>query len=76
MSAEKSEVVRCGRCGRKLKDKESVIRGYGKTCWAKEQDEPSLIYLLQNGPLESEYERYKRLFNKQVEKQWGKVVSS
>ncbi|WP_096201913.1 DUF6011 domain-containing protein [Bacillus sp. FJAT-45350] len=75
MSTEKSEVVRCSRCGRQLRDKESISRGYGQICWAKEQEEPSLIYLLQNGPVLTEFEQYKDLYRKQVEKRWEKVVS-
>lgn len=27
----------CGRCNRKLKDKKSIERGYGPTCWKKVQ---------------------------------------
>lgn len=34
-----SEYTHCKRCRRKLKDKESMERGMGKTCWHKYQAE-------------------------------------
>ncbi|WP_425352526.1 DUF6011 domain-containing protein [Alteribacter populi] len=36
--------MECLRCGRKLKDKKSMDRKYGPTCWRKIQEEPDLIY--------------------------------
>lgn len=35
----KENCTRCKRCGRKLKDKESMERGMGKVCWNKYQAE-------------------------------------
>ncbi len=39
---------RCLRCGRKLKNPEYMIRGYGRTCWEKVQDhkETSVLFTL------------------------------
>jgi hypothetical protein len=31
--------MECGRCGRELKDKASIKRGFGPVCWAKVQAE-------------------------------------
>jgi hypothetical protein len=39
-----NEAMQCARCGRKLKDKKSVERGYGAVCWTKIQQDPDLIY--------------------------------
>lgn len=64
----------CKRCGRKINDPISIERGYGKTCWEKVQEQPDLIFLLQHGPLKTDYEKYKELLNRQVEKELTKVV--
>ncbi|WP_245830911.1 DUF6011 domain-containing protein [Sediminibacillus massiliensis] len=31
--------MECVKCGRELKDKRSIERGYGPTCWKKAQEE-------------------------------------
>lgn len=33
------QTMQCDRCGRKLKDKKSVDRGYGPVCFKKTMDE-------------------------------------
>jgi hypothetical protein len=30
--------MQCARCGRELKDKKSIDRGYGPSCWKKVQE--------------------------------------
>lgn len=47
--ANSNHVERCLRCGRVLRDKVSIERGYGKRCWKKEHKNPDLIFLLRNG---------------------------
>lgn len=32
-------IIQCDRCGRKLKDKKSLDRGYGPVCYKKELEE-------------------------------------
>lgn len=32
-------MVECGRCGRKLTNSVSVMRGYGPVCWLKVREE-------------------------------------
>ncbi|WP_407690330.1 DUF6011 domain-containing protein [Salipaludibacillus agaradhaerens] len=44
----------CSRCGRKLKDKKSVERGYGAVCWTKIQQDPDLIYFAKLSEREEE----------------------
>lgn len=31
-------MAQCARCGRKLKDSQSMKRGYGPICWREEQE--------------------------------------
>lgn len=33
------QYTQCGRCGRKLKDRKSVERGFGPVCWEKDLEE-------------------------------------
>jgi len=35
--------ARCHRCHRHLSDAVSVLRGYGKVCWAKKYRQPELF---------------------------------
>ncbi|WP_407636218.1 DUF6011 domain-containing protein [Salibacterium aidingense] len=30
--------MECGKCGRELKDRKSIERGYGPKCWRKIRD--------------------------------------
>lgn len=68
------EIVRCDRCGRKLTDPVSKSRRYGHACWEKINQEPDLIFLLNQGVEETEYDRYRKLLNKQIQKELQKVV--
>lgn len=35
----------CKRCGKKLKDEESMIRGYGPKCWERVKEDRNQINL-------------------------------
>lgn len=37
--AERTKQKRCKRCGRLLKKTDTIVNGYGWTCWHKMQEE-------------------------------------
>lgn len=39
---EKKKPKKCKRCGRILKKEDTVINGYGPTCWRKMQEEKQI----------------------------------
>ena len=75
MNKAKDYPQHCNRCGRILKDKSSIKRGYGPRCWEIEHEEPDLIFLLKHGsPVKTEYGKYLELYKKQISKKFEKLV--